>query len=246
MHGAFSQIEVQDTSAGWDRSIPAPPPRSADSSEPHMPSAYQAPRIRWPIVAIAVAGHGLLLALLLSLGANQPPRRLQPEPIVVTLVRLPVEPPPQMPPERLEPPADVQTQPPVVAPPPAVQIAATNPRPAIAVPEAPPPPAVVVAPQARPGPVSDADLASKMIAVRPPKYPIESRRKREQGTVVLTVLVGTAGTVVDVSVAKSSGFERLDKAALAAVRAWRWSPMLRDGQPVMVKGYVDIPFVLTG
>ena len=245
MHGAFSQIEVQDASAGWDRPIPAPPSRSADSSERHMPSAYQAPPIRWPIVVGAVAGHGLLLGLLLSMGGIQPPHRLKPEPIVVTLVRLPVEPPPQRPAERLERSAEAKTQPQVVAPTPAVQIPAAQPLPEIAVPQAPPSPPIA-APQARPGPVADADLASRMIAAKPPKYPIESRRKHEQGTVVLTVLVGTAGTVMDVSVAKSSGFERLDKAALAAVRAWRWSPTLRDGQPVMVKGYVDIPFVLTG
>jgi periplasmic protein TonB len=49
-----------------------------------------------------------------------------------------------------------------------------------------------------------------------------------------------------VSVARSSGFDRLDKAALDAVRRWRWSPTLRDGAPVSVRGTVDIPFVLQG
>ena len=38
---------------------------------------------------------------------------------------------------------------------------------------------------------------------------------------------------------------RLDKAALDAVRRWRWSPMLRDGQAVAVRGLVEIPFTLT-
>jgi protein TonB len=49
-----------------------------------------------------------------------------------------------------------------------------------------------------------------------------------------------------VSVSRSSGFARLDKAALDAVRRWRWSPLVRGGVPVMVRGIVDIPFVLQG
>ena len=242
MHGAFSQVEVQELSASWDRPVPAPATCSAELSQPRFPSGYQPRRARWPIVLI-VAGHGLLLALLLTLGADPIIRRAQPAPIVVTLVRLPVEPPPETMPRRLNPPPDVKTASPIVKPPPSVAIAVVTPA-AVAVPVPTPPQAVVVTPQVRNGPVTDADLAGTMIAAKPPKYPIESRRQQEQGTVVLNVLVGTAGTVVDISIAKSSGFERLDKAALAAVRGWRWSPTLRNGQPVMVKGYVDIPFVL--
>ena len=46
------------------------------------------------------------------------------------------------------------------------------------------------------------------------------------------------------SIAQSSGFARLDNAARDAVRGWRWKPVMRDGQPVRVKGVVEIPFVL--
>lgn len=80
-----------------------------------------------------------------------------------------------------------------------------------------------------------------MIAADPPRYPVESRRKREQGTVVLMVILGADGSVADISVSKSSGFERLDKAALSAVRRWKWSPTRRDGAAVMVRGLVEIP-----
>jgi periplasmic protein TonB len=110
-------------------------------------------------------------------------------------------------------------------------------------------PEVIAAPMPPPapeGPVRVTDLDAKAITVVHPKYPIESRRRREQGTVVLAVTLAADGSVETVSVARSSGFDRLDKAALDAVRRWRWSPTLRDGAPVSVRGTVDIPFVLQG
>jgi protein TonB len=52
----------------------------------------------------------------------------------------------------------------------------------------------------------------------------------EEGTVTLGLLVGTDGRVVEISIANSSGFARLDKAALDAVRKWRWTPMMRGAK----------------
>ena len=88
------------------------------------------------------------------------------------------------------------------------------------------------------------DLSAQMIAGKPPRYPIESRRKREQGTVVLTLTLGIDGAVDSIAISQSSGFARLDEAARDAVRKWRWSPVVRNGQPMRVKGVVEIPFVL--
>lgn len=61
---------------------------------------------------------------------------------------------------------------------------------------------------------------------------------------MLALLVGTDGRVKTISVSNSSGVRRLDDAALAAVRKWRWSPMLVGGVAVEVRGLVEIPFVL--
>jgi TonB family protein len=47
-----------------------------------------------------------------------------------------------------------------------------------------------------------------------PTYPLESRRLREEGTVVLNLLLGTSGRVEEIAVSASSGSPRLDKAAL--------------------------------
>lgn len=62
-----------------------------------------------------------------------------------------------------------------------------------------------------------------------PIYPATSRRLSEEGTVRLRVLVDERGRAREVTVARSSGFERLDNAAVDAVRRWRFVAAT-DGQ----------------
>ena len=61
---------------------------------------------------------------------------------------------------------------------------------------------------------------------------------------VLEVSVGIDGRVAAIALRRSSGSPRLDDAALSAVRHWRWSPTLVAGESVIVRGLVEIPFVL--
>jgi TonB family protein len=65
-----------------------------------------------------------------------------------------------------------------------------------------------------------------------PTYPIESRKARETGRVLLSVTVAVNGTVSAAEIAESSGFAALDRAALDVVRRWRFRPAQRAGQPV--------------
>ena len=58
----------------------------------------------------------------------------------------------------------------------------------------------------------------------PPKYPAESRKLREEGVVLLKVSVTPEGRPADVQLQRSSGFSRLDEAALRAVRRWEFNP----------------------
>ncbi len=74
-----------------------------------------------------------------------------------------------------------------------------------------------------------------------PRYPWISRRRGEQGRVVLEVAVTADGRAKEVRVKRSSGSARLDRAALAAVRAWRFKPALRGGRAVA--GRIDVPIV---
>jgi periplasmic protein TonB len=78
-----------------------------------------------------------------------------------------------------------------------------------------------------------------------PIYSIVSRRSNEQGTVIVSVLVGADGTAQQVELNKSSGFDRLDRAALDAVLRWRFVPGTRGGVPETMWFTVPIPFQLT-
>ncbi|MCL2872848.1 MAG: TonB family protein [Betaproteobacteria bacterium] len=71
-----------------------------------------------------------------------------------------------------------------------------------------------------------------------PSYPVLSRRLREQGVVKLRVQVTAEGTAGEVALHASSGYERLDKAALDAVKHWRFRQTSPTGAPV---GWVIVP-----
>ena len=58
----------------------------------------------------------------------------------------------------------------------------------------------------------------------------------------LKLFVGRRGRVEDALVVRSSGDERLDQAAEAAVRRWRYRPARRDGHPVEAVDYVQVEF----
>jgi protein TonB len=78
----------------------------------------------------------------------------------------------------------------------------------------------------------------------PPAYPPLSRRLKEQGRVLLRVLVSTAGNAQDVELRTSSGSERLDRAAIEAVRRWRFSPARRGAETIAAWALVPIVFQL--
>ncbi len=78
----------------------------------------------------------------------------------------------------------------------------------------------------------------------PPAYPSLSRRMKEQGRVILRVLVSTAGTAENVEVRTSSGSERLDRAAMDAVRNWRFAPARRGAETIAAYALVPILFQL--
>ena len=89
-------------------------------------------------------------------------------------------------------------------------------------------------------PSSDADYLNNP---KPP-YPPMSRRLGEQGKVVLRVLISADGTAQKAEIRQSSGFERLDQAALATVLKWRYVPGKRGGVPEAMWFNVPINFVL--
>jgi protein TonB len=79
-----------------------------------------------------------------------------------------------------------------------------------------------------------------------PEYPPASRRAGEAGTVQIRCLVSEQGRCSDVSVVKSSGFPRLDEAAVKEVqRNWKFVPGKEDGKPVAMWHTFAVTFRLT-
>jgi protein TonB len=92
-----------------------------------------------------------------------------------------------------------------------------------------------------PPPGGSAVVQPEIIGVRPdprnplskPPYSARMIREGNQGTIEIEVYVQPNGRVSDARVAKSTGFEELDLAAMAeAKRNWRLLPATRDGVPV--------------
>lgn len=77
-----------------------------------------------------------------------------------------------------------------------------------------------------------------------PAYPPLARRLHEQGRVILRVRVDEDGLARDVRIEASSGSERLDRAALEAVRQWRFAPARRGERTVEGVALVTIAFSL--
>lgn len=96
---------------------------------------------------------------------------------------------------------------------------------------------------AAPPVASNASLAYESIIE--PRYPMESRRRGEQGTVLLRVLVGRDGLPIGIEVARSSGYRALDRAAREAVLRWRFRPVQINGVNVEARGMVPIKFDVT-
>lgn len=77
-----------------------------------------------------------------------------------------------------------------------------------------------------------------------PPYPALSKRLGEQGKVVVRVLIGVDGTAQQAEIRTSSGYDRLDQAALATVLKWRYVPGKRGGVAETMWFNVPINFVL--
>jgi protein TonB len=77
-----------------------------------------------------------------------------------------------------------------------------------------------------------------------PRYPPAALRRRESGTVLVRVEVDTSGRPAGVALEQRSGSRELDRAALEAVREWRFQPAQRDGQPVPGSLVIPIDFRL--
>ncbi|WP_324043823.1 energy transducer TonB [Aeromonas dhakensis] len=77
-----------------------------------------------------------------------------------------------------------------------------------------------------------------------PQYPYESRRRGEEGRVILHVWVTAEGTAASVEVDKSSGYRRLDMTARKTVSRWKFIPARQNNLAVEASANVTIIFKL--
>jgi TonB family protein len=76
-----------------------------------------------------------------------------------------------------------------------------------------------------------------------PQYSSEARINKVQGTVVLSIVIGSDGIPRDLRVIRSLGLG-LDQKAIEAVRQWRFKPGIKENQPVSVLATVETNFRL--
>jgi protein TonB len=137
-------------------------------------------------------------------------------------------------------------------PPMTIAIADTTPAPTapvgvVAAPVALPPIATPVAAKPIPAappqvvlPSSDADYLQNT----KPIYPAHSKRLGEQGKVIVRVLIGVDGLAQRAEIRTTSGYDRLDQAALTTVLSWRYVPGKRSGITEAMWFNVPINYVL--
>lgn len=201
-------------------------------SDPHI--TFQLPRSSLKIAGIAFC-VGVLLFLVVWLNARRHndfyrADPAQPQADVADIAPLP-EPLPagagasDMPDARPE--AGAEEKPQLLETPPPQPLPESS---AATAPATPAP--VAIAPTDRPVPLPGQSP--------PPAYPAAALRRGDSGTVVVRVEVDANGLPLDAKITQRSGSRELDRAALDAVRGWRFQPAQSNGQPMA--GSLEIPF----
>ncbi|ACE83258.1 energy transducer TonB [Cellvibrio japonicus] len=141
----------------------------------------------------------------------------------------PPEPPPPPPPEPKPEPKPVPKPKPLPKAPPSER--------AVKAPEPEPPPPPTAPAEAKPAPPAPAPVLppradAGQLSNPAPVYPSLSRRLREEGIVVLEILIKADGSVGEVRLKNSSGYKRLDETAMKAVAKWRYHPATQGGKSI--------------
>jgi protein TonB len=84
--------------------------------------------------------------------------------------------------------------------------------------------------------------AARLIYQPKPEYPELARMTRTEGAVEFEAVIGKDGTIEELKVLR--GHPLLVKAALEAVRQWRYQPTLLNGEPIEVVTEITVTFTL--
>jgi protein TonB len=145
-----------------------------------------------------------------------------------------VKPPPPPPPDFKVPPPDYVPPPDITIATPVQTDAITQVQKKVAVQKPPPPVTPVVPPRA----VGNSHNCDSY-------YPPLSRRLSEEGKVLIRYSIDTAGNIGNATVVKSSGYSRLDQAAVQCVDSrWRSHPATQGGKPLAMNAEAYVVFRL--
>lgn len=84
-------------------------------------------------------------------------------------------------------------------------------------------------------------IPPRLVQHQEPEYSEHARKKKISGTVVLSIIIDSAGTVRDAKV-KQSLEPTLDQQAIAAVDRWKFQPATKGGEPIAVEMEVETSF----
>lgn len=98
------------------------------------------------------------------------------------------------------------------------------------------------APAAAAGAAASDGTVPRLVHAPPPEYPRAALRAGASGEVVIRIDVGTDGRPSSLEVLRSSRNRALDRAALQAVRGWRFEPAMRDGVAVATSVQQTVTF----
>lgn len=228
------------------------PSLSLSSVTPDLARGWCRKDMLW--LGSALLLHGVLVAALVPWGEVEQVQ--PPAPIQVSLLdpAPPVQAPPRPAPPELQPlvptpPKPVAKPKPVAMPLPLSQQPVAEP---VAVAPAESAPALAAAPVATSasaapasgGALVEARFDADYLQNPAPVYPPLSRRMGEEGKVMLRAYVLPSGRPESVELRQSSGSARLDEAALAAVRKWRFVPARRGSEAVAAWVLIPITFRL--
>lgn len=198
-------------------------------------------RERLPSIAVSILAHGAIAYVIVFAGLTviKPKEEVQTINVSIAPEIVQPTPPPQL--ERM--PEVVQPKVPQIVPP----MLEITPLPSQMTIQAAPPSPLSPPPEKASEEVSPTTPRFDVAYLNNPgpAYPNMSRRLREIGTVQLRVRVDVTGQPLEIQMAKSSGYARLDESALAAVKKWKFQPAMRSGSAVEAWVLIPVEFSLT-
>lgn len=222
------------------------------------------PRVIVAVVGV-LAAHAIMLTAAWLHRNAPPPKEIEVQSITAQLIPpAPIaqqvaaesipQPAPPKPTPRVKPKVEPKPVPKVAkpTPQPVAQSQTPSPTPAPAAADPTPAAPAPAAPAAAPGPARETMQVSAPKNVPTlqcnfvkPDYPSMSRRRGESGTAYVHFVVGVTGKIESIDLQKSSGYPRLDDAALDAMRSTTCRPYIENGQAIRAARTQPYSFGLT-